>query len=82
MVAKKISSRNQEAILIQELIIEEDYCSDCIYHWCTERSKVTFCTMKSKGLFECRSCILKMMNQYETSQSELLPKKNFEKITA
>ena len=80
MVARKVSK--QKSLQIQELLTEDNYCSDCIYHWCAKRSQVTYCTMKSKGFFECRSCILKMMNQYEKSQSKILFDENFEKITA
>jgi hypothetical protein len=40
-----------------------DYCSDCIYHWCSKRSKVLFCTLKSKGFFECKSCMLKLVER-------------------
>ncbi|NHJ32978.1 MAG: hypothetical protein FK732_08950 [Asgard group archaeon] len=43
----------------------DTYCTDCLYDWCSKRNKVIFCTMKSKGLFECRSCILKMLGTYE-----------------
>ena len=47
---------------LQEL---DTYCTDCLYDWCSKRNKVIFCTMKSKGLFECRSCMLKMLGTYE-----------------
>ncbi len=40
-----------------------DFCSDCLYDWCTNRSAITFCTMKVKGLFECKSCILKLLKE-------------------
>ncbi|NHJ46679.1 MAG: hypothetical protein FK733_02715 [Asgard group archaeon] len=40
-----------------------NYCSDCIYDWCSKRSKVQFCTMKSKGFFECKSCMLKLIQR-------------------
>ena len=43
----------------------DDYCSDCLYQWCSKRSQVTYCTMKSKGLFECKSCLLKLSERYE-----------------
>jgi len=43
----------------------DNYCTDCLYDWCSKRNKVVFCTMKTKGLFECRSCILKMLGIYE-----------------
>ena len=36
------------------------YCDECIYHWCVLRAKVNMCTMKTKGLFECRSCYVKL----------------------
>ena len=66
MVSKTIkqvaNTTNQEAIEM------ENYCSDCLYHWCEQRAKVSFCTMKTKGLFECRSCLLKLLG----NQSELL----------
>ena len=66
MVSKTIkqvtNTTSQDAIEI------ENYCSDCLYHWCKQRTKVTFCTLKSKGLFECRSCLLKLLG----NQSELL----------
>jgi hypothetical protein len=41
-----------------------NYCSDCIYHWCTKKSKVVFCTLKTKGLFECKSCMIKLIERY------------------
>jgi hypothetical protein len=40
-----------------------DYCSDCIYDWCSKRSKVQFCTMKTKGFFECKSCMQKLIQK-------------------
>ncbi|HUT82408.1 MAG TPA: hypothetical protein VMZ29_14500 [Candidatus Bathyarchaeia archaeon] len=39
-----------------------DFCSDCLYDWCTIRSSVVFCTMKTRGLFECKKCIMKLSN--------------------
>jgi len=66
MVSKTINQVSNTTI--HEEIEVENYCSDCLYHWCKQRAKVTFCTMKSKGLFECRSCLLKLFG----NQSELL----------
>ena len=66
MVSKTIKQATN--IAIQETIELESYCSDCLYHWCKQRAKVSFCTMKTKGLFECRSCLLKLLG----NQSELL----------
>jgi hypothetical protein len=63
---KVTNSSNQVEINI------ENYCSDCLYHWCKQRAKVSFCTMKSKGLFECRSCLLKLLgNQTELLEVEM-----------
>jgi len=61
-----------------------EYCNDCVYTWCTNRSEVTFCTMKTKGLFECRSCILKMMSQYEkiSIDSKIEIERELERIIA
>ncbi len=44
---------------------KKNYCNDCLYHWCKNRTKVTFCTMKSKGLFECKSCMLIIIGSCE-----------------
>ncbi|MBN1327964.1 MAG: hypothetical protein JXA54_00700 [Candidatus Heimdallarchaeota archaeon] len=40
-----------------------DYCNDCLYDWCTKRSLVVFCTMKTKGLFECKTCLMMLSNK-------------------
>lgn len=44
---------------------KKNYCDDCLYYWCEKRSIVTFCTMKSKGLFECKSCMAKIIGSFE-----------------
>ena len=44
----------------RDQIEKETYCNDCLYTWCKQRAKVTYCTMKTKGLFECESCLAKM----------------------
>ncbi|MHA1125026.1 MAG: hypothetical protein ACTSO7_09600 [Candidatus Heimdallarchaeota archaeon] len=66
MVSKTV--KQVANITIQESMEIENYCSDCLYDWCEQRTKVTFCTMKTKGLFECRSCLLMLVG----NQSELL----------
>ncbi|MBD3192407.1 MAG: hypothetical protein GF308_17340 [Candidatus Heimdallarchaeota archaeon] len=44
-----------------------NYCEGCRYTWCSNRSQVVLCTMKSKGLFECKSCGTHL------SESSILP---------
>ncbi|NHJ39583.1 MAG: hypothetical protein FK731_06070 [Asgard group archaeon] len=66
-MASKIELKEPPRYDLSLKIIEIDslnYCSDCIYHWCSKRSKVIFCSMKTKGLFECKSCMLKLIKQY------------------
>ncbi len=68
---KKMASKTQRKITVLSSAIfdlEEEinnYCTDCLYEWCSKRNSVILCTMKTKGLFECRSCILKMLGTYE-----------------
>ncbi len=66
-MASKTQQKNFELSKVSLKTVEEfdTYCTDCLYDWCSKRNKVIFCTMKSKGLFECRSCILKMLGTYE-----------------
>lgn len=70
MVSK--TTKTVTRIAIQETIETESYCNDCLYDWCEQRAKVSFCTMKTKGLFECRSCLLKLLgNQSELLEAEM-----------
>lgn len=67
---KMVSKTQQKALVLTKVTLKDEegldtYCTDCLYDWCSKRNKVIFCTMKSKGLFECRSCILKMLGSYE-----------------
>lgn len=57
----RIDLRTDFSVYQDETI--ESYCSDCLYDWCASKDKVTFCTQKSKGLFECKSCLSKLMKQ-------------------
>ena len=66
MVVNNITRKNNSSeITVDDNIETNDYCNDCLYSWCSKRDKVTYCTMKSKGLFECRSCMIKLMSAYE-----------------
>ncbi|MEA2071711.1 MAG: hypothetical protein U9O98_10540 [Asgard group archaeon] len=40
--------------------VRTSYCKDCLYNWCKLRDKVTHCTMKTKGFFECKNCMKKL----------------------
>ncbi len=67
---KMASKTQQKSFVLSKVSLKtvtelDTYCTDCIYDWCSKRNKVIFCTMKSKGLFECRSCILIMLGTYE-----------------
>lgn len=66
-MASKTQQKSFELSKVSLKTVEEldTYCTDCLYDWCSKRNKVIFCTMKSKGLFECRSCILIMLGTYE-----------------
>ena len=66
-MASKTQQKNFELSKVSLKTVEgiDTYCTDCLYDWCSKRNKVIFCTMKSKGLFECRSCILIMLGTYE-----------------
>lgn len=66
-MASKTQQKSFELSKVSLKIVTEldTYCTDCLYDWCSKRNKVIFCTMKSKGLFECRSCILIMLGTYE-----------------
>jgi hypothetical protein len=46
--------------IAEEKIAETNFCEDCIYSWCATRNKVSFCSLKVKGFFECKSCMLKL----------------------
>ena len=67
----KMASKAQQKNLIRSELSKQtskerlSYCDDCLYHWCKKRSTVTFCTMKSKGLFECKSCMSKIIGSFE-----------------
>ncbi len=61
IVRKKINSDSSD----DEYVETNDFCNDCLYSWCSKRDMVSYCTMKSKGLFECRSCMIKLMSAYE-----------------
>ncbi|NHJ83989.1 MAG: hypothetical protein FK734_00920 [Asgard group archaeon] len=63
----KKSKGTKQITIDDETEFEDNYCSDCIYDWCTARTKVKFCTMKTKGLFECRSCMLKIIGSFENT---------------
>ena len=66
MSTNNVSKQNSQSEKLEnEIMDNSDFCSDCLYNWCTKRGNVTYCTMKSKGLFECRSCMLKIMNAYD-----------------
>ena len=70
MFIKMASKTQQKIIDLTNVTLKteeglDNYCTDCLYDWCSKRNKVIFCTMKSKGLFECRSCILKILGTYE-----------------
>ena len=62
-MVSKIESNTviQSKTKLRESIQFTNYCSDCIYNWCKKRQKVVFCTMKSKGFFECKACMLKLI---------------------
>lgn len=83
MVAKNSSVKTKKKN-IDDTLISNEYCNDCVYTWCSKRSEVTFCTMKTKGLFECRSCILMMMNQFEKTSinSKIEIERELERIIA
>ena len=66
MSTNNVSNRNKQSKnMDNEIMDSDDYCGDCLYNWCTKRGNVSYCTMKSKGLFECRSCMLKIMTAYD-----------------
>ena len=66
MSTDDLSQRTNHLKKIEKNVIENsNFCDDCLYNWCTKRGNVSYCTMKSKGLFECRSCMLKIMNAYD-----------------
>jgi len=50
----------RESIVPDDLVIT-DFCHDCLFSWCALRNNVTYCSMKSKGFFECKSCIAKLV---------------------
>ena len=64
MAEAKIKAKSNKKSSNNDQLVT-DYCDDCLYNWCTKRNKVTYCSMKTKGLFECRLCILKLMSSYE-----------------
>ena len=84
MVVNNITRKNTNPeISVDDNVETNDYCYDCLYSWCSKRDQVSYCSMKSKGLFECRSCMIKLMNAYEKElliNSETKLTKN-EKIT-
>ena len=57
MAVKEVQKKEVMDINVKR---ENNYCEDCIYYWCVLRSKVNMCTMKTKGLFECKSCYRKL----------------------
>lgn len=66
MVVKNITRKSTNPEISTDDYQEtNDFCNDCLYSWCSKRGKVSYCSMKSKGLFECRSCMIKLMNTYE-----------------
>ncbi len=66
MVVNNIARKNSNSkISVDDNAETNDYCNDCLYSWCSKRDQVSYCTMKSKGLFECRSCMIKLMSAYE-----------------
>ncbi|NHJ03687.1 MAG: hypothetical protein EAX90_02610 [Candidatus Heimdallarchaeota archaeon] len=83
MVVKNSSIKTKKKNIVEKLN-DNEYCNDCVYTWCSKRSEVIFCTMKTKGLFECRSCILKMMSHYEkmSIDSKIEIERELERIIA
>ncbi len=66
MVTKDYTQKNTNRdVSVDDHLETNDFCNECLYSWCSKRDKVSYCTMKSKGLFECRSCMIKLMSAYE-----------------
>lgn len=66
MVVNNITRKNTNSGVSGDDHVETSgFCNDCLYSWCSKRNKVSYCSMKSKGLFECRSCMIKLMSAYE-----------------
>ena len=65
----EIFSKKLDNLILDENEIDQQqenaFCNDCLYNWCSKRGKVTYCTMKSKGLFECKSCMIKLLKTTE-----------------
>ena len=70
MVSKTIKVISK--VEIRDQNEKETYCTDCLYTWCKQRTKVTYCMMKTKGLFECESCLAKIQgNKMEFLENEV-----------